>query len=111
MDSEKQKMTPMEIKVHEYKVQNADEWKQEEVKKYDFNRKLKPIFDSRDVDLFNDKNDLSISRVLGHSMRMKGSAQWRLQTTLEDDCCWVCDNWIYTLYFWNHQIGQYNDVN
>ena len=44
------------------------------------NKKMKSIFDNRDTDLFTDKRDLSISRVLGHSMRMKGSAQWRLQT-------------------------------
>ena len=23
----------------------------------------------------------------------------------------MCDNWIYTLYFWNEKIGQYNDRN
>ena len=73
-------MTPMEIKVHNYKVQNADEWKQEEVKKYEINKKMKAIFDSRDTALYTDKRDLSITRVLGHSMRMKGSAQWRLMT-------------------------------
>ena len=75
------------------------------------NKKMKAIFDNRDTDLFTDKCDLSITRVLGHSMRMKGSAQWRLMTQQEDESCWVCDSWIYTLYFWNRDIGSYNDVN
>ena len=29
----------------------------------------------------------------------------------EHNTCWVCDNWIYTLYFWNENIGKYNDNN
>ena len=33
-----------------------------------------------------------------------------MKTTKEPDSCWACDNWIYTLFFWNKQIGDINDV-
>lgn len=42
---------------------------------------------------------------------MPGQGRWKLQTIKEPDACWVCDNWIYTLYFWNKKIGEYNDNN
>ena len=34
-----------------------------------------------------------------------------MHTVQEPDHCWVCDNWIYTLYFWSEKVGQYNDRN
>ena len=34
-----------------------------------------------------------------------------MQTVNEEDMCWACDNWVYTLYFWNEKVGQYNDRN
>ena len=36
---------------------------------------------------------------------MSGSRHWKLSTVQERDSCWFCDNWIYTLYFWNESIG------
>lgn len=40
---------------------------------------------------------------------MPGSGRWRLQTVNEPENCWNCDNWVYTLYFWNEAIGHYNE--
>ena len=25
--------------------------------------------------------------------------------------CWVCDQWTFTLYFWNEQVGRFDDRN
>ena len=42
---------------------------------------------------------------------MPGLGRWKLSTVKEPDTCWACDNWIYTLYFWNEKIGKYDDNN
>ena len=56
-------------------------------------------------------SDLSISRILGHSVNIKGSGQWRLNKKLDRSSCWYCGNWIQTLIFWNQDIGIYNANN
>lgn len=34
-----------------------------------------------------------------------------MQTEIEQDGCWTCDKWGFTLFFWNEKVGKYNDVN
>jgi len=41
---------------------------------------------------------------LGHKAEMPGSGCWDMLTGTGDSC-WVCDKWIYTLIFWNENIG------
>jgi len=58
-----------------------------------------------------DSKDLSLTRILESKDQMPGYQQWRLKTVNEQEQCWQCDNWIYTLYFWNENIGSYNERN
>lgn len=58
-----------------------------------------------------DSKDLSLTRILESKDQMPGMQQWRLKTVNEQEQCWQCDNWIYTLYFWNENIGSYNEHN
>ena len=32
-------------------------------------------------------------------------------TSQEQDVCWACDRWMYTLIFWNKDIGEFNNIN
>ena len=32
-------------------------------------------------------------------------------TAIDKEPCWHCDNWMYSLIFWNEEIGKYNKVN
>ena len=34
-----------------------------------------------------------------------------MQNQIERDGCWRCDQWGFTLFFWNEKIGMYNNVN
>ena len=79
--------------------------------KYLHTRRLRPLLNKQDAALNTDSKDLTITRILEKKEEMLGSGRWRLQTVQEQDSCWLCDNWIYTLYFWNEKIGQYNERN
>ena len=52
------------------------------------------------------KQQLIFTRQLGHKENMPGSGQWRM---IDDDTqdCWVCDRVVYSLIFWNEEIGQF----
>ena len=50
--------------------------------------------------------DMSIQRVLGCKEDIPGSGQWRMQKNQDENGCWCCNNSIYTLIFWNKEIGQ-----
>ena len=63
------------------------------------------------MNLHTDSEDFTIHRILGHKSRMKGAGQWKMETLQQEDSCWVCDRWMYCLYFWNQDIGCFNDVN
>ena len=41
-----------------------------------------------------------LTRVIGFREQMPGSGQWR-QLTDAADRCWHCDQWIYSLVFWD----------
>jgi len=55
--------------------------------------------------------DLSICRILNNEALIPDSGRWKLNTVQGPDTCWVCDNWVFTLYFWNEKIGQSTDIN
>ena len=93
-----------------YKRKHFKMWKTEEVTKYSENKMVRPLLHKINVQLHTDSNDMSIHRVLGHIDRMPGCGRWRMETQ-QGDNCWVCDRWMYTLYFWNQEIGCFNDVN
>ena len=42
---------------------------------------------------------------------MPGSGQWKMQTLFEPDSCWYCNNYSYCLFFWNEEIGIFNEKN
>ena len=41
-----------------------------------------------------------LTRMIGLKEQMPGSGQWRLLTQASDEC-WHCNQWIYTLIFWD----------
>jgi len=43
---------------------------------------------------------LIVSRIIGFKEQMPGSGQWRLLKEREEEC-WHCDQWIYSLIFWD----------
>ena len=94
-----------------YKLKHLGEWKQEETAKYMFNKRLRPLLNKQDVNLRTDSNNMTLTRILGHKERMKGSGRWLMQTQIERDGCWRCDQWGFTLFFWNEKIGKFNNVN
>jgi len=75
------------------------------------NKRLNHIFKRQDVAVKADGRDLLLSRQLNHKKDIPGSGQWRMQVTQEKDGCWHCDNWTYTIVFWNTEIGEWNDKN
>ena len=65
----------------------------------------------QEISLHTDARDLSIQRNLGHKRLMPGSGQWQMQTLFEPDSCWYCNNYSYCLFFWNEEIGIFNEKN
>lgn len=57
------------------------------------------------------KQDLTISRVLGHEKLQEGSAQWHFNKKFDKTTCWHCGNWVFTVVLWNQEIGIYNANN
>lgn len=54
---------------------------------------------------------MSISRYLGHMIDMPRMGQWQMETSGDPETCWNCNNWMYTLIFWNPTIGNFNYIN
>ena len=68
-------MTPNEIKIREYKAQNFKQWLLEEAAMIQHKRQLNKVCDKVEVNMHgSNKKDLTISRILGHSRGMPGSA-------------------------------------
>ena len=110
-NDEMSRLSTFEIKLRNYKKKQSKMWKAEEVEKYLINKTIKPILSKISVRMNTDSNDMAIHRVLGHKERMPGHGQWIMEETVTEDSCWVCDRWTYSLYFWNQEIGMFNDTN
>ena len=50
---------------------------------------------------------LVFTRFLGHKSDIKNSGQWKLLKPSEN--CWICDDWVYTLFFWSKKSGRRAD--
>lgn len=73
-DEEKAKMSLNEIKIRQYKAENFQQWLLEEAAKIQHTRQLNKVCDKIEVDMqSSNKNDLTISRVLGHAESIPGS--------------------------------------
>ena len=48
----------------------------------------------------DDAVDLILTRHIGIKESMPGSGQWRMLTD-KHDACWFCDQWVYSLIFWD----------
>ena len=105
------RMSKVEREIYEHKHDFARQWKIEEVCKFLNNRRDKPLLCRNEVKIRSEGRDMTLSRKLGHKLDLPMSGQWRLTTTGEQDSCWVCDNWQYTLLFWNREIGDFNLIN
>lgn len=105
-------MTKNEIKIREYKAANFKQWLLEEAAAIQQHRQLNKVCNKQEVSILSGNNkDMTISRVLGHSTVMPGSGQWRFNRKLDQKSCWHCGNWVFTLVFWNQQIGIFNANN
>ena len=47
-------------------------------------------------------SNMILTRHIGLKESIPGSGQWKMLTD-KDDCCWYCDQWIYTLIFWDEK--------
>ena len=103
--------SPKAIAMRYHKNKHKRDWMMEEVSKYTNTRRLKALYANSEVDLNTDGKDLTLTRYLGYKERMPGLGRWKIQTLAMKDSCWNCDNWIFTLYFWNEKIGRNNDRN
>ena len=59
------------------------------------------------------ENKLDIIRVLGHQYDMPGSQQWCIHNNNFDhnEICWICEQSIHTLIFWNSSLSKFQSVN
>ena len=70
-----------------------------------------------------ERRNLVVTRKLGHKSDIPGSGQWVVHTNVLDienpgspsvkPCqeCWICDQHIYSIVFWNEYIGSVNISN
>ena len=98
-------MSPRSLQVRAHKIKYQRQLQAEETHLYTNIRRLKPLLNRRDVDYGTDTNDFSITRILDHKQTMLGQGRWKMNKVKKADSCWVCNNWVYTLYFWNERIG------
>jgi len=108
---EKERLSPRSLAVRIHKAKHFRNWKNQELDRYRNTRRLKPLINKQDATLKTDNKELSICRILNNEAWIPDSGRWKLHTVQGQDSCWVCENWIFTLYFWNEKIGQYNDRN
>ena len=47
--------------------------------------------------------------MIGHKTDIPGSGQWRMQRNQDEKNCWCCNNSIYSLIFWNKDVGMYHE--
>ena len=72
---------------------------------------MKPLLSKQEIEVQSEGRELTITRVLGHKSDIPGSGRWAMSSTKEADGCWACDNWRYSLIFWNKDIGEFGEVN
>ena len=108
---EQDRLSPRSLEIKQHKVKHYRNWKNQELESYRNTRRLKPLVNKQDATLKIDVRDLSICRILNNEALIPDCGRWKLNTVLGPDTCWVCDNWVFTLYFWNEKIGQNNDIN
>ena len=71
---ERARMTENEIKIRDYKVTNFKQWLLEEAADIQDKRQLSKVCNKQEINMLSgNNNDLTISRVLGHSIAMPGS--------------------------------------
>jgi hypothetical protein len=51
-----------------------------------------------------EENILILSRMILHKNEMPGSGQWKLLKKMIEKC-WICNNNVHSLIFWNQKIG------
>ena len=63
------------------------------------------------VQLMNYKKFI-LSRFVGHKQTMEHGHRWRLYLESADPnaCCWICENWNYTLFFWSRKFGERDQI-
>ena len=67
-----------------------------------------PIFDGKMTEQsIKNTDQLIFSRQLGYQSLMKGLAQWRILES-EEQQCWICNNSIQTIVFWQESYGWKN---
>ena len=47
---------------------------------------------------------LIFTRYLGHRLDIPNSGQWVMLG--ESEKCWICENYVYCLFFWNLRVGK-----
>lgn len=111
--AERVQMTENELKIREYKVANFRQWLFEEAAAVANLKQEARILNRVEYtnNLSSFKSDLSISRVLGHKSILPGSGQWRINKKFDKTACWYCANWVFSLIFWNQEIGIRNANN
>ena len=72
-------------------------------------RQLKSLKTRHEDTVNMDYKDLTIMRYLDSNDQMSISGHWILQKVQEKNSCWLCDNWIFSLFFWSKKIGHIND--
>ena len=82
----------------------------EERAKNMYNRDMAKAKRFNEVEMKTGGLDLLITRKLNHKVDLPGEGQWLLSEVSNEQHCWVCNHSIYTLIFWNEQIGAYNEL-
>lgn len=82
----------------------------EERAKNIFNKDMAKVKRFNEVEIKMGGLDLLITRKLNHKIDLPGEAQWVLSEFSNESHCFVCNHSIYTLIFWNEQIGAYNEL-
>lgn len=61
----------------------------------------------------SDGDHLTLTRIRGHKRDLPGSGRWKIRNersrTPHGDC-WICDCKPYTLFFWNQDIGEHDEL-
>ena len=109
---ERCRMTINEIKIRDYKQANYQRWLNEEADKIQKLRQKAKIIKTQELNMLSSyKQDLTISRVLGHQWLQPGSGRWRWNKKFDKNSCWHCGKWMFTVVLWNQEIGIFNANN
>jgi hypothetical protein len=74
----------------------------QQIKRITYNKRTET--NTKTVDF---EKTLVFTRQIGHKSDIPGSGQWKIITAQQpgQEPCWVCDRQIYSLIFWNENIG------